>query len=64
VAVAEGAAKRAGYHDVAEWGDVEQEGAYPPGTVFDTGSHKRRWADIPDLVGGGAVRAPVRPKPA
>lgn len=45
--------KAAGYHDIADWGEKDVEGAYPPGTTFDLGDgEKVDVSKLPDVIGG------------
>jgi hypothetical protein len=54
--------KKAGYHDVADWGEKDLSGCYAPGTSMDLGEHgKLDPSKVPDHIGG---KAPKRSKRA
>lgn len=64
-----GASKRspsslAGVSDVADWGDKDLAGAYPPGTKFDLGGGQVvDVTAVPDVI-GGVAKKPAAKKPA
>jgi hypothetical protein len=53
--------KAAGYHDVSDWGEKDQSGAYPPGTTFELdGGEKVDVTKVPDIIGRKPKRSSSR----